>query len=175
MKQLVLLFSLLLGVMLFTWWSSKPGNLALLFDRLDLFSTPEGQQTVTREEKKYIQIGGNRFEVILARTQKERKDGLSKYDRLPDGTAMLFVFDSEDVRTAFWMKGMKFPIDIIWVNDGKVSQIKSNVPVPEEGTPDSAIPYYVSDDTFDYVVEVNAGVAKASSIEKGGSVILPSF
>lgn len=173
MKQLVLLLALLLGVMGFVYWSSKPGNLSLLFEKIDLFSTSQPTELQKPIEKKYIQIGANRFEVILAKTQEQRRVGLSKHKSLPQDTAMLFVFEEENVRTAFWMKGMKFPIDIIWINEGKVSQIESNVGVAEEGVADSAIPYYVANEPFDFVVEVNAGVADKHGVKTGDSVILP--
>ena len=40
---------------------------------------------------------------------------------------MLFVFGNEAKHT-FWMKDMKFPIDIIWLNsDGKVVHIEKNL------------------------------------------------
>ncbi len=47
-------------------------------------------------------------------------------------SGMLFVFDTADVQN-FWMKGMEFNLDFIWLKDGKVVKIDENVPAPVNG------------------------------------------
>jgi uncharacterized protein len=41
---------------------------------------------------------------------------------------MLFIFESPQ-KYSFWMKDMKFPIDIIWIDSaGKIVHIEKNLP-----------------------------------------------
>ena len=53
--------------------------------------------------------------------------GLAVKNQLKENEAMLFVFD-DPAEHSFWMKDMKFPIDIIWLDsDGKVVHIEKNL------------------------------------------------
>ena len=71
------------------------------------------------------------------------------------------------------MKGMLIPIDIIWINDGKVSLINENVPQPATpDVPESNLPSYSPKDPIDYVLEVMAGFSKENKIKVGDAVDL---
>ena len=50
----------------------------------------------------------------LADTPEKRFQGLSGREILEEGTGMLFVFQEERQHT-FWMKDMRFPLDMIWI------------------------------------------------------------
>ena len=76
-----------------------------------------------------------RIRVLVADTPQERAAGLSGYAGLPEDAGMLFVFP-EPRQPSFWMKGMKFAIDIIWIADGTVVQIDASVSPPPPDTPD---------------------------------------
>ena len=53
--------------------------------------------------------------------------GLAVKNQLKENEAMLFIFD-DPAKHPFWMKDMKFPIDIIWLDsDGKVVHIEKNL------------------------------------------------
>jgi uncharacterized protein len=53
--------------------------------------------------------------------------GLSVKSQLKENEAMLFVFEKV-ARHSFWMKDMKFPIDIIWLDsNGKIVHIEENL------------------------------------------------
>lgn len=55
--------------------------------------------------------------VKLADTAERREHGLMEVEDLPDGTGMLFVFDTE--RTGgFWMKNTLVPLDIAYADAG---------------------------------------------------------
>lgn len=94
-------------------------------------------------------------------TEAQREQGLSGRTNLPDNEAMLFVFEKPGLY-CFWMKGMRFPIDMVWLDsDKRVIMIKENVQpesYPENFCPDSAA---------QYVVEVNAGVAEQAKMTQG--------
>ena len=77
--------------------------------------------------KSYITINGFELTANLALTNEQKEKGLSVKDELKESEAMLFVFE-ESAQHSFWMKDMKFPIDIIWLdNDGKVVHIEQNL------------------------------------------------
>ncbi len=63
-------------------------------------------------------INGKVINVFIADDEVSRRKGLSILDRIKDNEAMLFIFDDIDYHN-FWMKDMKFSIDIIWLDDNK--------------------------------------------------------
>src|ERR1700679_2272851 len=70
-----------------------------------------------------VRLDGARVNVTLAQTQAQEELGLGDRDSLAAGQGMLFVF-AQDGKYAFWMKDMRFSIDIIWfAADGEVVYI----------------------------------------------------
>jgi uncharacterized membrane protein (UPF0127 family) len=71
---------------------------------------------------------------------------------------MLFIFD-KPATYPFWMKDMKFPIDVVWLNsDHNVVTVKSNV------SPASYPETFQNSAPAQYVLELKAGQAKALEI-----------
>jgi uncharacterized membrane protein (UPF0127 family) len=99
------------------------------------------------------EIGNKSFLLEVAKTPEARVQGLSGRTGLKVGQGMLFVFDTPD-RQCFWMKDMKFPIDILWFDSNKklVHQVRSLSP---ETYPES----YCSPSSALYAVELSAGTA----------------
>ncbi len=117
-----------------------------------------------------VRVGGLVFQAELARTPAEREQGLSGRASLPDDGGMLFVFQEEH-RPGFWMRGMRFPLDFIWISrDRRVVDLTENVPPPEPGVPIEELPRYQPDDAVLYVLEVNAGVVREFGIQVGDAV-----
>lgn len=79
---------------------------------------------------------------------------------------MLFVYRDRLTRT-YWMKGMRFPIDIIWIDRGRVRGIERNVPVPR-----GYLPTYSSGGPADHVLEVPAGWAGRHVTKPGDRVVI---
>lgn len=168
MKQIILLFLLLVGVMFFAAWLSQPGA------DLTKFFAPKKVEVV--EEKKPIVKINDRVEIVveIAKTAEERKVGLTKYDTLGKNQGMFFTFEEKDVKPVFWMKDMKFPIDIIWIDDGKIIEITKDVPVARQGLAEAKIPKYQPAQTVDYVLEVAANEAARLGIKVGDSIQIPN-
>ncbi len=91
-----------------------------------------GEQTLSfcaGRESCSIEVAGGKenhiLHVLVADSKEERIQGLSYREQIPlDG--MLFIFPSSK-KYAFWMKGMSFPLDIIWINEnGEVVGFKEN-------------------------------------------------
>jgi len=117
-----------------------------------------------------ILVGNTPIFVRVVRTSQERANGLSGVESIADNEGMLFLFDQKNVKPGFWMKGMKFAIDIIWIKDNKVAQITPDLKPAQEGLADSKIPVFYPDQPIDYVVEVKSGFAEKNNIKVGDSV-----
>jgi hypothetical protein len=111
------------------------------------------------------EINGHVFSLYLAKTAQEQEVGLAKFNKIDKNQGMLFIFQKDDYY-AFWMKNMKFPIDIIFINKDKVVDIFQNVPVSTNGT----LPVYTTKTKADKVLEINAGLAKKYGIKIGTKV-----
>ncbi len=109
--------------------------------------------------------------VELAQTAAERTRGLGGHAPLGEGEGMLFIFPAPG-RHSFWMKGMTFALDIIWIRGEQVVHLAAAVPPPRPGTPDSALPIYTPPAAADYVLEVPAGFAARWGIQTGSRVVL---
>ena len=106
-------------------------------------------------------INNKRVNVLLADTSAERAKGLSDRDRMNSDQGMLFVFDTPS-QYCFWMKDMKFPIDMVWLNkDKKIITIRANA------TPDSYPDTFCPDEDAQYVLEISAGQAANLHIKEG--------
>jgi len=130
---------------------------------------------VKNSGKKTVTIGNKTISVEVANTPESRKNGLSGTSALAEDNGMLFVFDSQDIMPSFWMKDMLIPLDIIWINDGKVVKIDKNVPAPAKDIPDSELKTHNPGQPIDYVLEVNSGFSDKNGVKAGDSVTLPSL
>jgi uncharacterized protein len=100
----------------------------------------------------------------IAATDEQRTKGLSVKDSLAENEAMLFVLDNEGEHT-FWMKNMKFPIDIIWIDTDKtVVHIEHNL---QPCSSELFCPTYKPNDESLYVLETVGGFAERHDIVKG--------
>ena len=111
-----------------------------------------------------VHIGGTTVRAEVAADTKAREQGLSGRPSLAEGRGMLFVYPDHATRT-FWMKGMRFPIDIIWIDRGRVAGIERNAPVPH-----GDLPLYSSQGPADDVLEVPAGWAGRHGAKAGDRV-----
>lgn len=103
--------------------------------------------------------------VEIAETSEARVRGLGGHPPLGDNEGMLFIFDWPS-RYAFWMRGMLFPLDMIWLDDHPsgdgtlvVVDITADVPLAPPSATDATRPTYSPARPARYVLEVNAGYA----------------
>src|SRR5216683_4936930 len=80
----------------------------------------------TPTPKSKVTIDNRTFSVEVATTSAQQQLGLSGRGGLAQDQGMLFIFKTAD-RYPFWMKDMKFPLDIIFINNNKIVQIFQNV------------------------------------------------
>ena len=108
-----------------------------------------------------ISIGGSDWEVEKSETLMQKARGLSYRESLGKDKGMIFFFDPPS-RESFWMKGMNFPLDMIWIRDNIVIDITKNAPPLKDGLRPL---YYSPKEPADMVLEINAGQADEFVIE----------
>lgn len=102
-------------------------------------------------------IGEQLYTLEYARTEKEQARGLGEREQLCETCAMAFPF-AVPGKYAFWMKGMRFPLDIAWISqENRVVHIERSV------APDSK-EVYVPEEGASIVLEFNAGVLDAITV-----------
>lgn len=107
------------------------------------------------EHKGEVKINDQIIVVDIARDSETRARGLAGRAGLGVNEGMLFLFD-EAAPYPFWMKGVSFPIDIVWIAGNEIVAIYERVP-PEPGVPDRELKNYVPPVPVDKVLELAAG------------------
>ncbi len=152
--QAVALLLLIIGAIFFY----KGGELNLPF-------TPHSIKTYQ------LQINENILKVEVADTQEKRSKGLGSREKLASDEGMLFVFERLD-KYPFWMKGLSFPLDFVWISNFEVVDILQNVAPPAVGVPDKSLTIYQPKVAVDKVLEINAGVIQRLNIKVGDTIRL---
>ncbi len=112
-----------------------------------------------------VVIGSKPIRVMVADSLEKQLQGLSDRSGLCPDCGMLFVFPQAQTRN-FWMKDMRFPLDIIWISGSTIVKIDKRL--PPEG--DAPVNIYGSDAPVNYVLEVNGGYCDAFNIKVGDEI-----
>lgn len=113
-----------------------------------------------------VRVNGVGLVADIAETGEQRSKGLAIKDSLNETEGMLFVF-SEPRQYVFWMKDMKFPIDIIWLDSNKtVVHVEHSL---DPCGPVSCETYRPGADSL-YVLETVAGFADKYGVIEGTKV-----
>ncbi len=143
-KRTLIIFAgvVLIGAVFLTWFTQKSGY-------RDLHP---------------LRLHGETIYVSIADTDAERSLGLGGRTGLKPDEGMLFVFSTEG-QYAFWMKDMKFSIDILWLDrNGTVVYVAPAV------SPDTYPRTFVSDNPALYVLELPAGYANLHGVQVGDKI-----
>jgi len=120
----------------------------------------------TFQPKVSLYFGSGAFDAKIAYTEADRQKGYGGVTNIADNEALILVFPSNDL-WRIWMKDMKVPIDIVWLNeDKKVIHIVKNAS-PDTGTEGT----YVPKTPARYVLELAAGTVDSKAIAVGRSAI----
>ena len=136
--------------------------LLFLVAALFLYMVPPTENRIVE-----LDVRGVSIRVELAQTLFERAQGLGGRASLEDGAGMLFLSDTRE--NIIWMKGMKFPIDIVWIHGGRIVDFEENA-APEPGVPDEFLTRYASDVPAEFVLELPAGFVRSHGIQMGDDV-----
>ena len=112
-----------------------------------------------------ITIKNKQYKVKEVKTEKEKETGLINYNELPEEEGMLFYMDDEKSQQVFTMKGMKFPLDILFINQDQEVVSAHHDCQPDQESIISTTEHLQEGDYIAYVLEVNPN----SGIEVGDS------
>ncbi len=113
-----------------------------------------------------IQFSHGVIRAEIASSPLKHAAGLSSRPVLAPDTGMLFVFSSPQ-QPAFWMKGMRFPLDFIWLRNNVVVDLNKNVPIPQNILDFNIIR---PEHSIDMVLEVNVGTIEKMGVKVGDEV-----
>ncbi|MFZ2763724.1 MAG: DUF192 domain-containing protein [Minisyncoccia bacterium] len=136
-------------------------GLGIIFGSIFLFL----KQPIHRGgEIKVVKINEVSIPVEVVRTPSARAQGLSGREVLPEGTGMLFVFETPS-QYGFWMKDMNFPIDIVWISESfQVVDIEHRL------APETYPEVFYPSGLAKYVLELPAGASRNLGIDTGSIV-----
>ncbi len=104
-----------------------------------------------------IKIGEQYIVADTAKTEAERNKGLGGRDSIGVNEGMYFIFDTPGLY-GFWMKDMRFPIDLVWISGGKIVGFEENMQPPADvNTLDSGLKNYLPPENIDRVLELHVG------------------
>lgn len=135
----------------------------------DVFSVPDG--TVLK-----VRLADNELNLVVVNSPEAKAEGLSNKDEIPEDGMIFFFYELDTL--SFWMKDMRFPIDIIWIAGNEVIGIEKNVPAPIPHAKLEDLKIYKSNGKADTVVELAAGasdklgIALGSILEMSNDIIL---
>ena len=153
MKKIVLIF---LAALAF-------GFAVFLYVRYD--SRLEVAESTVVEPEINISIKRAPFKAVVRDDPATRARGLSGRESLENSEAMLFVFPNPGM-WGIWMKGMKFSIDILWLDvDRKVVHIEKNI------SPDTYPNIFFPKSESLYVIELGSGVANKVGVFVGDEIM----
>lgn len=123
-----------------------------------------------------LSIGQATISVELATTETERVLGLGGREALAPNAGMLFVFPRSDFQ-GIWMKGMRFPLDIIWLTDEQSGTERGEtrlrvVDMKKDIAPATFPKIFFPEKKASYVLEMNAGAATKNEITLGSVLML---
>lgn len=141
-----LIFVVLAGILLYTFIPNMQ---------------PTKQEAAPVYKQKTLAINGQQIRVDVADTPALRERGLSGRQLLAEGQGMLFVFPVSG-RPGFWMKDMRFPIDILWISSsGLIADMTADL------SPSTFPTVFSSTADIQYVLEVPAGTVQKFGFRKG--------
>jgi len=116
-----------------------------------------------------VLLGGRvTVRVEVAVTDQEHTRGLSGRPGLGPGTGMLFAYPAPGPRS-MWMLGMRFPLDFLWIRDGRIVDLFEHVPPPRPGEQPVTV---ASPEPAQYILELPAGFIRAHSLRRGDAAVI---
>jgi len=113
----------------------------------------------------HVEIRGKQIAVEIADSRAEQEKGLGERNDLAWGSGMYFPYPRPGFY-GFWMKGMRFSIDIVFLREGRIVDLFPHVAFEPGGNGQTVRPRSLAD----AVLEVPAGYAAANGWQIGDRV-----
>lgn len=109
-------------------------------------------------------LGRRQYQLEIAASPADQVQGLSGRVSMPANHGMLFL-NLYAGKQCFWMKDMRFPLDMIWLSGTqRVVQVRSDIP------PATFPQTFCAPGLAQYVIELNAGEASQAGIKLGQTI-----
>jgi len=116
-------------------------------------------------EKKTYTIWKNKFNLYVADTEKKITEGLSVFRTIKNNEWMIFIF-LQEWNYWFWMKNMKFDIDLLWIDKNwKIIWYINNF--KKETYPEIFFPQK----NIKYVIELNSQAIEKYNIQTWNIIV----
>ena len=116
-------------------------------------------------EKKTYTIWKNKFNLYVADTEKKITEGLSVFRTIKNSEWMIFIF-LQEWNYWFWMKDMKFDIDLLWIDKNwKIIWYINNF--KKETYPE----IFFSQKNIKYVIELNSQAIEKYNIQTWNIIV----
>jgi uncharacterized protein len=152
MKKILLILAILVVVILGLYFIQKYSKNGIL---------PIGNNIPT------VTIGNNSFKVSIAASGKDQEIGLSETNSIAANQGMIFLFKVPGYYS-FWMKNMKFPIDILYINNDTIVTIINDAKAPKNSA--ESLTIYAPTQPADKVLEIQAGLSNKYHFKNGDKV-----
>lgn len=129
---------------------------------------PQNAQTLPVEAD--ISLGGQQYQLEIARTEWQKTVGLMHRASLPPNRGMAFVFIDRPQPRKFWLGNTYFPLDVVATRRGQVVNVFSNLqPCPPAVEQEAKCPIFTTEPA-DTSYELPAGAARGVKV---GSTLFP--
>jgi len=118
-------------------------------------------------ETKTIRVKDVALVVEVAQSRVHKQQGLSNRESLAQDRGMLFVYSEKKMRS-FWMKDMRFPLDVLWIADGVVVGLQENIPFQSD---DGEVVRFKSNEPANMALEVNSGWIEKHGVSIGDQIV----
>lgn len=129
------------------------------------------EQMVDDKSDVKIVLKDQTFVLEIADTPAKQRQGLSGRASLASDHGMLFVYPEEKILT-FWMKDMKFDVDVLWIAGDKIVAWEKNMAAPLPDVTDSQLLQYTSAFPADKALELSSGSIDRLGLKLGDSIDL---
>lgn len=109
-----------------------------------------------------LQVGQRSLSVEVVTDPEAMVLGLGGRGQLAENQGMLFLHE-KPAKYVYSMKGMNFGLDFVFINQGRIVELKENIPKDFSGE-------IFSEKDYDSVLEVPAGWAEKKGIKVGDEV-----
>lgn len=110
----------------------------------------------------FSRINGEMIKLERVETGDKLQKGLGGRKKLCKNCGMLFIFDEAE-KHSFWMKDMRFHIDIVWLFDGEIVYVAQDVSNDYNGIIKPDVP-------SNAVIEFNAGFLEKNNLNLGDRI-----
>ena len=148
-------------------------NLSIIYSSSSLSNNPNSLNELKKWGKGIVAIQmteteNAEFRVVIAESNKERRQGLMHIEFMEENEGMLFIFDPPR-KVSMWMRNTTMALDMIFINkDGKIITIENSAtPYSTKGIP--------SNGSIKWVLEINGGLSERLNIKTGDTVKLSAI